>query len=186
MEIRVHLTSGKEYRFSVEGEEESRALLTSVQPAKFFETPILQIQGESSTVSINPPSIEFVEFETTIDPGWPSRRGLKSARRISAEEYAGRLQEVSQGTAHDDAMTALAELTFRSGKTMCVEVSFVLEPGDDRRRVSLKVFEAPFVLLRQDDGRLVLLNPKNVDVFNVVPGPKEPSAYSWRAELKSS
>ena len=191
MKIQVYLSDGKTYDFVVQGEEESKALIASLKPATLFEQRILQIQGVTTTVSINPAAIESIHFMAAESLKWPVASGAGQVQLISPETYESRCTELNtlfgqreEGSQGENVISVVAVLMFRSGRSLHIQVDFTLEPGDDRRRHSLNLFESPFFPIMREDGTTVLVNPKNVNVIKITPGPQEPSPFTWKAELQ--
>lgn len=202
MEIRVYLTNGAVHLLRVENPGAARQTLAAIRPAKLFSQPVLQVQGSRAALVINPADIEFIEFETNIVPEWPSERfpgapepgappgrPPQPIRCIASEDYVRLRHELLAHGQRDHAwhkprmqIDAVAELQFKSGDVRHIQAHGELEPGEDRRRFSLRVFDRPAIEARWERGGFTLVNPKNVTTFFVTPGPTEPSSLAWHAE----
>ena len=203
MEIQIYLTNGRNHVLRVENDRMAQEIVSAIRPGKFFQQSVLQVQGSQAALTINPTAIEFVEFTTTILPEWPSERSFESLepgsppgrslqpiRLVSSEDYARLMQELAAHRQEDETVQkpgmeidAVAELCFKSGNVRHIHVHGTLGPGEDRRRFSLKVFDAPAMEVRWEQGGFTLVNPKNVETFTITPGPTERSPLVWRAEF---
>jgi hypothetical protein len=202
MEIRVHLTHGEPHLFLVKVPSEDERIIASIQPSKIFQQPMLEIQGVRTIVTINPAAIEFIEFRTSIEPVWlrgvsfealqsesEQGRSFDPIRLIDAEEYAYLHKELTPGppdgeTAkrHNTLINDVAELRFRSSTVRYVYMRGALGPGEEKRRVTYKIFDASAMAARWEQGGFTLINLRNVDTITVTPGPHEHSPLAWSAE----
>ena len=190
MDVRLHLASRIVLSFDYTGGD-INALIRQMKPKDLFNRPAHQFLGKIKLVTINPEAIEWIDVETEELPENAYLRGTPVLKQLSVESFNRRVAEEKESiiAAMGDskqvgAINALGMATFRSGETLCVEVHMAASPGDDRGTASIKLFQAPALVVQREQGGISIVNTKNIAVWQVVPGLTKATHFSVPGELR--
>lgn len=191
MNLSMHLSSHIVLTFEYTGGDID-SLVRQLKPKELFSRPAHQLLGQIKTVTVNPEDVEWVEVETKEIPKNAAIRGTPVCQQLSPQAFNRRVAEekdriaVQVGeTPLQDTATAFGMATFRSGETLCLEIQAIPTPGDDRGSASVRIFQSPAIVVLRERGGILIVNPKNIVIWQVVPGLKKSAFFSIRAELKS-
>lgn len=191
MNLRVHLSSRLVLTFEYTGGDID-ALVRQMKPKELFNRPAHQFLGSLKMVTVNPEEVEWIEVDTDQVPKNTNLRGTPVMKQLSTETFNKRVaqEKANFASAMDDirqqhALTAFGMATFRSGESFCVEIQAGASPGDDRGTASVRIFQLPAVIVQREQGGIVIVNPKNIVVWQIVPGLKKSAFFSIPAEFKA-
>jgi hypothetical protein len=113
-------------------------------------------------------------------------------RQLSAEGFAQRVNVAKtalitamENTARQNVLIAYGMATFQSGSTLYLEIQAMPGSASERTSTSLKLFSLPAIVASRDGGGALVINPANVQIWQVVPGLKKSAPFALSAELKS-
>jgi hypothetical protein len=190
MELRINLTSGEIYTFDVPIDEPAE-MIDKIKPKEIFQRPSYQVLGKLRTVTINPDAIEWIELETLESRKNPLIDKSLEIRQLSAEAFrhwtsqnkesikAYMEQEVDQ-----NVLLTYGKATFKSGRSMFLEVRAKLNKTQDRVSAAQKIFKMPALFVNGELTGLFIVNPFNIATWQVVPGFKKSTPFSIPGELK--
>lgn len=190
MIINVHLVSKHVAEFSLD-HASSEALIRAIKPKEIFQRPVHQFLGKAKMVSVQPGLIEWIDFETDYRAKNKTFSGTPVVRQLSPATFKKRVTDCAMQLARVQEMDkppslllAFGMATFRSGETLYIEYEAAMSRGEDRAPVSLKIFSLPALFVEKEDGGLLLMNPANIVIWQVVPGLKKSGIFSVPGELK--
>lgn len=172
--------------------ENPKEMLGRIKPAQLFNRPLHQFLGKYQTVSINPVCVEWIEVETNDSPDFKQLGGSVTIRQLTPETFQQRLN-TSMGAikafmeedVKTDRILAYGMATFRSGRSMGIEIQAKSVRAEDRVTMAQKVFGLPALMVQGEQGKLYIVNTANIASWQVAPGLKKSSTLSVPAELKN-
>ncbi len=190
MRIKVTMISRETYEFEVPVED-PQEFLDSIKPKELFHRPLHQFCGKMRSVSINPEWVEWIEVETVEVPKIRQLRRDITFYNLTPEVFQSRvslqknqIMTLIESGAKQDALLAFGKATFKSGRILHVEIAAQkMDVGSERTSEAQKIFSMPALILQGEFSGLHIVNPKNIAVWQVVPGLKKPAPYSLQAEL---
>jgi hypothetical protein len=190
MRIEMHMTSREVYAFDMSSEN-PKALLNQIKPKELFHRPLHQFLGKVRTVSVNPALIEWIVLDTMEMPDTlPLMRSLK-IRQLSADLFRQRVSTqkgailtlMESDRLQQNTLLAYGKATFTSGRILYAEIQTKMERMADRLDISQRIFSLPALFVEGELSGLLVVNPCNIAVWQVVPGLKKGGRFSLPAEL---
>lgn len=170
--------------------KDPKELLNKIKPDRLFSRPVHQFLGKYQSVSINPSSVEWIEVETTEFPEKNPLTGNVIIRQLSPETFQQRLstakgaiKAVMDENISTDMITAYGMATFRSGRSLAIEIQAKAVRGIDRVMMAQKIFSMPALLVRGEKGGLYIVNTASFVSWQVTPGLKKSTSLSLPGEL---
>lgn len=190
MQVKVHLVTGDVCTFDLPVDKPTE-FLSKIRPTEIFERPAHQFLGKVMTVSINPALIEWVEFDSMDMP--TQKSGAKIVlRELSPANFKAGVEKEKQmivaameSGVDQNVMLGFGKATFKSGRTLHMEIRVQMERGDDRVKQSQKIFKMPAIFVYGEQSGLMLINTSNVAIWQVVPGLKKSTFFAVPGELVS-
>lgn len=190
MKILINLVSGQAYEFEAPIERPLE-FLNKIRPTELFGRPLHQFLGKVITVSINPEQIEWIELDPMEMPTTATPFKGLALRQLSAESFRRWLTMQKEAImaamaqeAEQNVLLAYGQAIFKSGRSLYFEMRSKLERAEDRVRASQKIFSLPALFVHGETAGLLIVNPKNIAVWEVVPGLKKSSHFALVGELR--
>ncbi|MBX7244437.1 MAG: hypothetical protein K1X53_03005 [Candidatus Sumerlaeaceae bacterium] len=191
MEIKAHLTTGNVLTFEMDAERPAD-LIKQIKPKDIFRRPVHQFLGNLRMVTINPQQVEWFEVnagpvpKNALMPTAPLVRQLTRetfAERVSVEKNS--LMTAMEITERRNVFLGFATVTFLSGFSLYLELQSVVGTASERVASSMKLFSQVAVFVNAADGGMLIINPANIQIWQVVPGLQKSTPFTVKAELKS-
>ena len=189
MEIKVNLVSGETYVFELPVERPSE-FLNKIRPTEIFQRPVHQFLGKLKTVSINPECIEWIEFDSIDMPTTSPYAKTLTIRQLSPEAFKKWLDKSKAAITaameldqQQNLLLAYGVATFKSGRSLHMEVRAKVERVEDRIKAAQKIFNMPALFIYGETAGLYLLNTKNISIWQVMPGLKKSTFFAVPGEL---
>jgi hypothetical protein len=189
MNVSVNLVSGEVYTFDLRVEKPME-FLNKIRPTEVFQRPLHQFLGQLKTVSINPDFIEWIEMDTSEFPKSSPLMKTVTIRQLSPEAFKSwvtknkaQLAAAMENQAPQNVLLAYGMASFKSGRSLQFEIRAKMERAEDRIKASQKIFNMPALFIYGEFAGLFLVNPKNIAVWQVVPGLKSSTFLAIPGEL---
>ena len=191
MEIKVNLVSGEVLTFDLPIARPTE-FLSKIRPADIFQRSVHQILGKMKTVSINPECVEWIDFDSDDMPSAAPFAKTMTIRQLSDAAFKSWLKVnkdvIQAAMEHEGAqnlLLAYGQAKFKSGRSLCFEIRAKMERIEDRVKMAQKLFDMPALFVYGETSGIMLLNTKNIAIWQVVPGLKKSTFFAVEGELTS-
>ena len=191
MKAQVNLVTREVYEFDI-AVERPFDFLGKIKPLEIFHRPVHQVLGKVKTVSLNPETIEWIELDADELPRLPPTVAALTIRQLSLDAFKHWVTEqkdvitaVMEQEGPQNVVTTYGKATFKSGRTLYLQITAKVERIEDRIKASQKIFGMPALFVYGECSGVFIVNPANVAVWQVVPGLKRSGFFSLQGELVS-
>lgn len=190
MQVKVNMVTGDVCSFDLPVDKPTE-FLSKIRVVDIFERPAHQFLGKVMTVSINPSMIEWIEFDSMDMPAQKSGTKLvlrelsPASFKASVEKQKQMIVAAMESSVDPNVLLGYGKATFKSGRTLHMEIRVQMERGDDRVKLSQKIFKMPAIFVYGEQSGLMLVNTSNIAIWQVVPGLKKSTFFAVPGELLS-
>lgn len=191
LEIHVHLVDGSVARFLQADAVLARRILDLPRPERLFSQPQLLISGPSAASLIPTAAIVRLDVLSAELGHWGAVRDADFMVESHADEYRQHRSDAAptlRGLPDEPPPLVLyREIVLSNGERVYSKTSGLPAPGAERAALDHAMMvrhslDAPLGH-RRAEGGLTLLNPAHIARLTMHPGPPEPAAGSWPADL---
>ena len=126
-----------------------------------------------------------MEFETELSPHWAyTHQGIERLDRINESEFQ---ELIVRQSSSGNKGEIFAEFVMRSGRHLYVRMTPISEAAGDFRLVITQLLDGGgFVVVDEEEGCRMIVNPKNIARWNVHPAPEKPmpTPFAWPASYQ--
>ncbi len=187
MNITIHVSNGESFRFAQPDKETALKVLDGFQPNRLFTRPQILVHGSFSVSGFSSKEVEFIEFETDLEPGWTNRQRMESLQVLAKEDFDEALMKLTRrlekglSTEDESAFHGLVDFRFLSGRELYLRAAFEkLGSIDDRHRLQ-SFFESEGFAARMSRGGWTVINTRAIVRYTIQPGPPTAPLNAWVA-----
>ncbi len=192
IEVHISLADGSVYRFEQREAELAREALRNLQPSKVFSESTLTVAGEYHTTTFPTSFVTRVELRMDEQPSWSFILNLTDVIWISEKRFRDKVKHESgnqslrreQPRREGESFVGYDEVELVSGEFIYLEIHGITGPRAVRARAVSRLLESPSLSARHEDGRWVIMNPRNILCLSSYPGPPDLPTNAVRARFK--